>query len=157
MWIKTGSKLVRGGRLNRVRSRLVNLWNEIAFCQIAFESRSKLVRWGRSNRVRRGDRKGSDFKTICSRGMPAIVHYGVRSTFYIQTPHVWVLSPFFMFLHFWVSVFVSLRRVEGRGFFFRFVLLVAYRASRFFNVVIFLFCATSSYKPESWGGTHSTL
>ena len=42
---------------------------------------------GRSNRVRIGDVKGSEFETICTRGMPAVPHYGVRSTFDIQTSH----------------------------------------------------------------------
>ena len=73
-----------------------------------------------------------------------ITEFGVLLIFKLR-----MMSPFSMFRHFWVSIFVSLLHVEGHSFFFRFVLLVAYRVSRFFSVLIFLFCATTSYKPES--------
>ena len=93
------------------------LRNPLGASNVNQERGSKLVRAGRSNRVRIGDGKRSEFKTICTQAMPPIPHYGVRSTFNIQTPHE---VSFCLFLHFWVSVFVSLLHVENRSFFFPF-------------------------------------
>ena len=63
------------------------LRNPVGASKVNQETGSKLVRGGRSNRVRTGDGKGSKFKTICTKRMPPMTHYGVQSDLTIQTPH----------------------------------------------------------------------
>ena len=94
------------------------------------ERGSKLVGGGRSNRVRIGDGKESKSKTICTQGMTPVTCHGVQSTFNIKTPHdvSFFFGPSFLSFCFRIT---SLCR-GSKVFFFRFVLLVAYRVSRLF-------------------------
>ena len=83
--VKEGMKdgdpvVVRLGGISQLR-------NPLGASNVNQERGSKLVRGGRSNRVRMGDRKGSNFTTICTRGMPPITHYGVESNFTIESAH----------------------------------------------------------------------
>ena len=66
---------------------IAELRNLFGASNVNQETGSKLVRGGRSNRVRTGDGKGSKFKTICTKRMPPMTHYGVQSNLTIQTPH----------------------------------------------------------------------
>ena len=66
---------------------IAELRNLFGASNVNQETGSKLVRGGRSNRVRIGDGKGSKFKTICTKRMPPMTHYGVQSNLTVQTPH----------------------------------------------------------------------